>query len=178
MTALLEDFDEVEGIELFQRLPIFRGLNFDETRRLAGIARTERFEEGAVIVEQDALGMALYLIKTGEVSVVKLDTDGGGPAEVRSPAGAEPQGRVLGRMTAGELFGEMTLVDDVLTSARVVAATDVEVFAIPRSDFDALLATDTALALKIYRAFCRTLSDKLRQLHARFMPHETEAGGN
>ncbi|MBL8114391.1 MAG: cyclic nucleotide-binding domain-containing protein [Acidobacteria bacterium] len=166
MTALLEDFDEVEGIELFQRLPIFRGLNFDETRRLAGIARTERFEEGAVIVEQDALGMALYLIKNGEVSVVKLDTDGGGPAQV------------LGRMTPGELFGEMTLVDDVLTSARVVAATDVEVFAIPRSDFDALLATDTALALKIYRAFCRTLSDKLRQLHARLMPHGTEAGGN
>ena len=148
--SVLEGFDEFDGIELFQKLPIFRGLNFDETRRLAAIARSETRHKGDVIVDQDELGSALYVIKSGSVSVTKHEGDS--PLE-------------LGTMGVGELFGEMTLVDDVLTSARITANDEVELIVLPRPNFDALLATDLALALKVYRAFCRTLSDKLRQLH-------------
>lgn len=162
METLAGFFDGVEGIELFQKLPIFRGLNFDETTRLAAIARTESRPSGDVIVEQNALGEALYVLKEGTVAVVKTD----GAREVR-----------LGGMGPGELFGEMTLVDDVLTSARVVAETPVELFVLPRRDFDALLSTDTALALKVYKAFCRTLSDKLRQHHQRLLPESLETDG-
>jgi CRP/FNR family cyclic AMP-dependent transcriptional regulator len=148
--SALEGFDEFDGIELFQKLPIFRGLNFDETRRLGAIARSETYRKGDVIVDQNELGSALYVIKSGTVRVTKQEGD----AELD-----------LGTMGVGSLFGEMTLVDDVLTSARVTASEDVELIVLPRLNFDALLDTDVALALKVYRAFCRTLSDKLRQLH-------------
>lgn len=163
MSARLEGFDEFDGIELFQKLPIFRGLNYDETRRLAAISRTETRRKGDVIVEENSLGEALFVLKSGTVAVSKAE----GKAEVQ-----------LGTMGSGELFGEMTLVDDVLTSARVTACEDVELFVLPRRDFDALLATDLTLALKVYRAFCRTLSDKLRQLHQKLAPEGgSRAGG-
>jgi CRP-like cAMP-binding protein len=55
----------------------------------------------------------------------------------------------------------------VLTSAEVIAdgADDdggVELLMIPRREFEALLEKDQALALKVYKAFCRTLSERLR----------------
>ncbi len=162
MAGTLHGFDdELEGSELFQKQPLFKKLTFDETRRLAAIARTETKKAGDVIVEQNALGEALYLLKSGRVAVKKHEG-----------------GRLLdlGTMGPGELFGEMTLVDDVLTSAKIGAAEDVEVMVLPRKDFDALLETDSGLALKVYRAFCQTLSDKLRQLHHKLGDLETATG--
>lgn len=160
MSATLPGFEEFDGIELFQKLPLFHDLDYAETLRLSAICRTERKAAGAVIVAEGALGEALYVVRSGRVSVQK------GEGESRL---------ALGEMGPGELFGEMTLVDDVLTQATVSAATDVELFVIPRGDLDALLATDKALALKVYRSFCRSLSAKIRQLQKRLAPGDALA---
>ena len=69
----------------------------------------------------------------------------------------------LGRLGPGELFGEMSLVDDELTSATVTALEPVELLVIPKPAFDALVQNDQGLALKIYQAFCRTLCARLRR---------------
>ena len=158
MTLVLEGFEELDGIELFQKLPIFRGLSYDETLRLYGISRSEARRAGEVLVEQDTLGQALFVIRSGTVLVTSVATGRTVP---------------LGRMGPGELFGEMSLVDDVLTSARVSAESDVVLFVLPREEFDDLLAKDQGLAVKVYRAFCRTLSAKLRDLHGRVVPETT-----
>lgn len=140
----LDGFGEQDGIELVQRLPLFQSLTFDETRRLFASARVETRPAGEVIVEADAVGQALYIVKRGRVRV-------------------ERGGAVLGRLEGGGLFGEMSLVDDVLTSAQVVADGEVELVVLPRRPFEALMASDATLAVKVYRAFCRTLTDRLRR---------------
>lgn len=155
MSATLPGFEEFDGIELFQKLPLFHELDYAETLRLSAICRTERMPAGSLVVAEGALGEALYVLRAGRVSVAKGEGD---------------SRLVLGEMGPGELFGEMTLVDDVLTQATVTAATDVELFVIPRGDLDALLATDKSLALKVYRSFCRSLSLKIRQLQKRLAP--------
>jgi CRP-like cAMP-binding protein len=143
----LEGFGEQDGIELVQRIPLFRALTFDETRRLFAIAGIERRRAGDVIVEADAMGQALYIVRRGRVRVVR-------------------EGAVLGELGEGELFGEMSLVDDLFTSAAVVAVGDVELVVLPRRPFELLVASDLGLAVKIYRGFCRTLSDRLRRANA------------
>ena len=60
----------------------------------------------------------------------------------------------------------MSLVDDLFTSARVEAESDVELVVLPRRPFELLVASDLLLAVKVYRAFCRTLSDRLRRANA------------
>lgn len=149
---LFEGLGEQDGIELVQRTPLFHSLNFDETRRLFRAARLERREAGATIVEANAIGEALYIVKEGTVRVVR-------------------DGTVLGALGAGELFGEMSLVDDLFTSASVEAETDVELIVVPRAAFELLIASDLGLAVKVYRAFCRTLSDRLRRANV-FLPAE------
>lgn len=157
MGADLEGFEGFDGVELLQKLPLFRDLNHGETLRLAAICISERCAAGTVVVPENALGEALYVVRSGRVSVDKGD----GAARLH-----------LGEMGAGEIFGEMALVDDILTQATVTARTDVELFVVPRGDLDTLLSSDPTLALKVYRSFCRALTSKIRSLQKLIAPEK------
>ena len=141
---VIPGFESMDGVELVQRLPLFRTLNFDETRTLFSLAKVMKRPKNAVIIEEDSLGAALFIVKSGSVRITRKGVD-------------------IGKRGVGEVLGEMSLVDDVLTSAEVLADEDVELLAIPRSAFDSLMSKDQALALKVYKAFCRTLSERLRK---------------
>lgn len=147
----LEGIEVFEGADRLQKLPLFAKLSYDETNALAALARRESKARGTVIVEEEALGAALYVVLKGKVRV-----------ERSSPEGTD----VLGVLGEGELFGEMSLIEDLLTSARVVADADVDLLCIPRLPFEKLLAGSDRLALKVYRAFCRQISERLRKANA------------
>jgi CRP-like cAMP-binding protein len=148
---VLTGFGELEGIDLLQKIPLFSRLTYDETARLAPIIQHVDVAGGTVVIEQNALGDALYVIQDGEVRVSR-DAEG--------DPGREEE---LGRLEMGELFGEMALLDDLLTSARVTALRPTRLLKLPKADFERLLQADAALAVKVYRSFCRTLSDRLRR---------------
>jgi len=61
------------------------------------------------------------------------------------------------------MFGEMSLIEDELTSATVIAKTDVELLVINRGDLEGLMDDNIALAFKIYKTFCHVLSERLRR---------------
>ena len=146
------ELGEVDGIELLQKLPIFSLLTFDETSRLGKIAQHEQLDEGVSVIEQDELGEALYIIIEGEVVVTRGEKD-------------ENPDEELGKLSAGEIFGEMSLVDNLLTSDNVITTKACQMLKLPRNEFQEILESDAKLALKIYRSFCRVLSDRLRQVN-------------
>jgi CRP-like cAMP-binding protein len=146
----LEGFQELEGADRLQKIPIFRGLSYDETNALAGLIRRQVAQPGAVLVEQNALGSALFLLTSGTVRVERHGDDG-------------KVTEVLGHLGPGQMFGEMALIDDLLTSACVVAETAVDLLAVDRAPFEKLLEQNERLAFKVYRAFCRQLSERLRK---------------
>ena len=155
MPADLEGFEGFDGIELLQKLPLFSDLNHAETLRLAAICIAEKRGAGTILVAENALGESLFVVRSGRVSVDKGD----GSSRLH-----------LGEMAAGEMFGEMSLVDDVLTQATVTALEDVELLVVPRGELDALLSSDPALALKVFRSFCRALTAKIRALQKLIAP--------
>jgi CRP-like cAMP-binding protein len=144
----IDNFNQIEGIDLIQKLPIFSLLTFDETSKLGAIAIPEQLDQGTVIIECNALGEALYIICEGEVSVTR--------------GGENDDSEELGRLGVGKIFGEMSLIDDLLTSARVTAVEACKLLKLPRAEFQKLLDSDDKLALKIYRSFCRALTERLR----------------
>jgi CRP-like cAMP-binding protein len=152
----LTGFGEFEGVELLQKLHLFQKLTFDETTRLGSIIEYVDVPAETVVIEQNALGDALYVIGKGEVRITR-DTDGDGKHESHEE---------IGRLKEGELFGEMSLIDDVLTSARVTTTMPCRLLKMPRGAFEGLLASDDKLAIKVYRSFCRTLSDRVRRTTA------------
>jgi CRP-like cAMP-binding protein len=152
----LTGFGEFEGVELLQKLHLFEKLTFDETSRLGKIIQYVDVPAGTTVIEENALGDALYVIEKGEVRVTRDVNQDGHHSEEEE----------IGRLRAGELFGEMSLIDDVLTSARVSTVTDCRLLKMPRDKFEALLGSDEKLAVKVYRSFCRTLSDRVRKTNA------------
>jgi CRP-like cAMP-binding protein len=150
MDEITIDLPVTPGVDLLQRVPLFRTLGFTETMALSGICRVQREADGAVIIEQDSLGQALYILREGAAVVRRRDPGTGATRE-------------LATLAAGELFGEMSLIDDHLASADVVAKGPVELVVIPRPAFEKLLSEDEKLAIKVYRCFCAALSDRLRK---------------
>jgi CRP-like cAMP-binding protein len=152
----LTGFGGFEGVELLQKLHLFTKLTFEETSLLGNLIEYVDLPAGAIVIEQNALGNALYVIGKGEVKVTR-DADDDGQRSVQEE---------IGRLHDGELFGEMSLIDDLLTSARVTTVTPCRLLKMPRDRFEKLLAGDDKLAVKVYRSFCRTLSDRLRRTTA------------
>lgn len=153
MELELTGFGEFEGVELLQKLHLFQKLTFDETTRLGSIISYVDLPPETIVIEENALGDALYVIAKGEVRVTRD----------ANQDGTHSRAEEIGRLVAGDLFGEMSLIDDLLTSARVTTVTDCRLLKMPRDRFEALLATDDKLAVKVFRSFCRTLSDRLRR---------------
>jgi len=143
-----EDFEEIVGSEIIQDNFLFRNLNFAEAQNLAKICHQVGFHQGEVVIEEDSLGQALYLVEDGEVKVVKGE---GGDA------------REITRLGPGQLFGEMSLIEDELTSASVIATRESMLLVIHRNEFEEMLAGNSSLALKVYKSFCKTLSERLRK---------------
>lgn len=162
MDEISIDLPVTPGVDLLQKVPLFRTLGFAETMALSGICKIENKPDGAVLLHQDSLGQALYILKAGAAIVRRRD-----PA-----SGAEQE---LATLVQGELFGEMSLVDDQLVSADVIAKGPVELLVIPRRDFEKLIAGNDKLAIKVYRCFCAALSDRLRKANAKLAQVNQEA---
>lgn len=156
MELELTGFGEFEGVELLQKLHLFQKLTFDETSRLGGLIQYVDVPADTIVIEQNALGDALYVIAKGEVKITR-DSDNDGKHESHEE---------LGRLRDGELIGEMSLIDDVLTSARVTTTQPCRLLKLPRAAFEQLLAGDDKLAVKVYRSFIRTMAERLRKANA------------
>jgi CRP/FNR family transcriptional regulator len=109
---------------------------------------TRSFRRGEVIFEEGSAGRHLYVINAGGVDILR-----------RAPGGDV----LIGSLGAGEIFGEMALVDDLPRSATAVAAEDgTELVAIDHPHFIYLIGQQPAFALVVLKA----LSLKLRAQNA------------
>jgi CRP-like cAMP-binding protein len=109
-------------VELLAQAPLLSGLS---SRELGGVsALTTRLElpAGRELTRQGSLGREFVVLFGGEVGVVKDD-------------------RPIGTLGAGEVFGEIALLQDRPRTATVVSTTAVSVGVIARPDF-AILVQD------------------------------------
>lgn len=87
----------------------------------------EHFDAGEYVVRQGDLGDKLYIVKSGEVEVLK-SRDGG------------PDERVA-TLKAGDYFGEMALLTGAERTATVRSLTALDVMVVGREDFLALIGS-------------------------------------
>jgi len=137
----------MENIKLLEKVRIFQGLSDDELSKFASITSEESFPSQSVIIEEGSEGRSLFLIKRGTVAVTKID------GEVETE---------LVKLVVGEEFGEMSLIEDAKTSARVTAYNDVDCLVISRDPFLELLGNNVEISAKVYKNFTKILSERLR----------------
>lgn len=138
----------MEGFDFLKSTPLFEELSLAEIKAFYNASAIRVFNKGEIIIEQELPGKALYVVKKGRVIVQHVSR--GTVADIVE-------------LGPGSHFGEMSLIDDSPTSARVSALEDgTEVFEITRDRFNEQLWSNDKTALRIYRVFINTLLKRLR----------------
>ncbi|AUX21839.1 uncharacterized protein SOCEGT47_023340 [Sorangium cellulosum] len=107
--------------------------------RLATLTKTCHYMVGEVVIRQGAVGHELFIVQSGEVSVV-VGREGGSTAEVA-------------RLGPGKFFGEMSLMTGEPRSATIQAVSDCELVKVDKEAFHEILAAAPDVAEKITEVF-------------------------
>src|SRR5205085_10905781 len=100
------------------RVDLFSGLRKKELKDLATYCRDGTYSPGSVLLSQGEQGLGLFILTKGTVRITRKN----------SPDGPE---EVLGTAGAGDVIGEMALLDDLPRSATVTAVDEVTVLTLP-----------------------------------------------
>ena len=106
-------------------------------------AKTLTFKLGEIIFREGDESTEAYLIKSGAVSIM-----------IRTPRGQKP----VAHLHAGEIFGEMGIVDDQPRSATARALEDVELVVISEDSLEDFLLEDRVR----FRTYLSTMIERLR----------------
>lgn len=110
---------------------------------------TKEFKKGEVIVSEYEIGETFYLIKSGEVQIVKCITG---------------RNKNLDVLKKGEFFGEMSIIDKSQRSATCVAKTNVSVLEFNKENFGTLVLGNPHLVMSLLKLFCKRICDQQRKL--------------
>jgi CRP-like cAMP-binding protein len=109
-----------------------------------------RFPAGSIVFEEGDLGLAMYVIESGEVEIRK---------RIRS------DDRVLATLGKGDFFGEMCMLEEETPrSASAVAISDVDAVMIDQSAFTFILKHNPEIAIRMMRKLVIRLRQTTRLL--------------
>ncbi|MDT7602419.1 MAG: family transcriptional regulator, cyclic receptor protein [Acidobacteriota bacterium] len=137
--------------ELLAEIKFFELLDEDDRRALAEVIDQLDLDEGRVLFEVGEPGDELYVVRAGEVELFVKDTVG--------------QKITLHTARAGDMFGELALLDDEPRSATAVALTPTSLLVLDRGDLSLLFQKkpDAALAMLAALSAMTRKADRLLQ---------------
>jgi acyl-CoA reductase-like NAD-dependent aldehyde dehydrogenase len=155
--------------------PPFDRLTTDDAAVLIQRAVPVEFSAGSCIFEAGTVGDCCFVIDSG---VVRIDVD---RSELPSDSEIDDE-TALAYVEAGELLGELALLDQLPRSASAYAYTDVRARRIDATVLDEFTRTDPGLAVALYSALGRAAALRLRRLTKRLavpsLAQEPDAEGD
>jgi CRP/FNR family transcriptional regulator, cyclic AMP receptor protein len=137
---------KTDATESLRRVPLFAGLDRKELELLAKLAKEQRYEPGATIVKTGASGHGLYIIKEGNVSVVR-------------------DGQKVASMGPGQFFGEISVLDGGPRTADVKADTETVCLTLISWEIKPLLMDNAAISYKMLLEMVKRLRSQAPQIH-------------
>ena len=131
-------------------LHIFGGLSKEDSTAVWHSVEHHRFEAGSQILEEGAAVQALWIILEGECVVRRSCGNG--------------ECRELARLTAGDVFGEMSFIRTAPHSANILAQTDVVTCAWKREDFLKLTEASPQAGFQIAANIAAVLAERIRRM--------------
>jgi CRP-like cAMP-binding protein len=138
-----------ERVEQLAKIELFSGLKTHALELIAKVSSEETHAVGTKIFQHGDAGEKLYLILEGKVRISR---------EV--PGMGE---EALAVLSAGQVFGEMALLDESPRSADARVHERCRLLAIPKDGFDDLLFLHKDLAYEVLWNVVRLLVGRLRE---------------
>lgn len=116
--------DQIRGV------PLFSGLDDKTIDRLAGEFIERHFDTGQQIATEGVEGLNFFIVDRGEAEV-------------------SVRGNVVGKLGAGDAFGEVALVDKSARTATITVTSPLVCFALPVWSFRPFVESRPELAWKL-----------------------------
>lgn len=140
--------------EFLKAVRLFQGLDNGQLAEILMLGMVKDYRKEEVIFEEGAKGDRLYVIYTGSVRISRIYQHMGEEALT-----------VLG---PGDFLGEMSFFNAERRSAQAVAQEDAQLLEIRNADLRTHLEARPDVALRFLWAFCRTLSQRVRETNEKF----------
>lgn len=125
---------------VFNSVPLFSSLKPKELDTIAKAGKLQSYDAGETIVEEGRAGVGFFFIVDGDVQV-------------------RQRGKTIAKLSKGQFFGEMALIDGQPRTADVVAVTPTECFALSAWSFASLVKTEPNIALGMMKELVRRLRE-------------------
>lgn len=139
---------------LFQQVRIFTGLNAKALKFLSDHAQELRFNALDVVVNEGDVGDRFFIIQQGEVRACRNFAKAGE--------------KELSRLSCGECFGEMCILDTLPRSATIQAIRNSQLYSIDTVTLYEFHVHHSAQFSLLLMNLARELSSRLRELDKAF----------
>lgn len=129
----------LESSKLFSQLPAA------ELKQLGTVMRELPFPAGREIFREGDPGDGVYVVKSGEIHISAVLGTG--------------ERRVFSKLSPGDFFGEMSILDNQPRSACATAQTDSVLCFVPREEMVELLTHSASLSMVLLQAVSRRLRE-------------------
>jgi CRP-like cAMP-binding protein len=146
--------EKVDMEKALLTIPIFKSLGKRDLYSLKNIIHNRSYIAGEYIFYQGDPGIGLYIIRDGEVTIVRNDEKG----NLLS----------LATLKKGDFFGELALVDGEKRSASAVSKTDVRLAVIFKPDLDEFIEKNPKKGIKILQGISHIITVRLRHLNEQY----------
>jgi len=140
-----------ELVQSLQAIPLFKSLNRRDVADLLGIIHNRNYIAGEYIFYQGDPGIGLYLIREGEVQIIRESEKGD-----KVP---------LAVFHKGDFFGELALVDSEKRSASAITNSDTKLSVIFKPDLDEFIDKYPKKGIKIVQGIAEITAVRLRTLN-------------
>jgi CRP-like cAMP-binding protein len=117
-------------VELLANVDLFADLTPAEMGKVLALAKPLEFSEGEEVTEEGTPGGRFHVIESGSAKVVR-------------------GGRTVARLSTGDSFGELSLIDGCPRSASVIACEPMRTWSIAEWNFRPLLKAEGPIAYKL-----------------------------
>lgn len=136
---------------LLQRSPFFAGLSRWQAKKVVLASDIEEHRAGETLIRAGETGDKMYVVLSGELDVSIAEGDAR---------------RVVARLNAGDIFGEMAFVSRRPRTADVTARSTTQTLALDFSSLEKLRRFSPYLASQLLMNISRILCDRLAQASA------------
>ncbi|HWN69780.1 MAG TPA: cyclic nucleotide-binding domain-containing protein [Haliangium sp.] len=130
-------------LETLGRIPMFSSFEYKDLAKLLEIIEMRTVRPYDIMIREGEMGADMYIVLSGRADVYK-------------------QEQHINELAPGDFFGELSLIDDVVRSATVIARDAMTLLVIQRKRLFELLEKNDKMAAKMYWAFLRRMSLQIR----------------
>ena len=147
-------------VEILKQIPLLSKLSKRELKTISKYAYERNFEQNEFVFRAGQPGAAMFIIKEGEVKIVKQNS--------------EEDFIEIALLSKGDIFGELALLDSSPRSAGALVSEPTKAIAIFREDLNNLLESHPEIGGKIMMHLAIITGKRLKETTNQLIKMENE----